>query len=100
MPVPEMSEIENDAPPIKQDVITIDDFTLSCTPPSKKFKTEEEIAENEYYSLPIDILTQNDETFSGQLNFQYSFGDGGTGQDWVVSSSHTLLIAFNEISLI
>ncbi|EFN89924.1 hypothetical protein EAI_15223 [Harpegnathos saltator] len=46
----------------------------------KRIKKEE----NEEMT-PLPEITQLDDTFGGKLNFQYSFADDGTGQDWVVS---------------
>lgn len=50
----------------------------------KKFKEEEE---EMYYPAPELFSTMlSDEAFTGQLNFQYSLGTGGTNQDWSVST--------------
>ncbi|XP_019701223.1 cellular tumor antigen p53 isoform X2 [Harpegnathos saltator] len=48
----------------------------------KRIKKEE----NEEMT-PLPEITQLDDTFGGKLNFQYSFADDGTGQDWVYSQS-------------
>ncbi|KAH0949192.1 hypothetical protein HN011_006213 [Eciton burchellii] len=107
LPVPEnINESPGDIPQIKQDLFNFDDLSVMST--SKRLRTGEENStdnyypllhnvltqhneslrdeeeEDKYYSIANDILTQHDDTFSGQLNFQYSFGDGGTNQDWVI----------------
>lgn len=46
----------------------------------------EQEEEDKYHPMPHTTM-QLDDTFPGTLNFQYSFADGGTGQDWVVSIS-------------
>ncbi|XP_050460804.1 cellular tumor antigen p53 [Cataglyphis hispanica] len=51
----------------------------------KKFKEEEE---EMYYPTPELFSTMlSDEAFTGQLNFQYSLGTGGTNQDWSYSEA-------------
>jgi len=110
LPVPEnINESPLDVSQIKQDLFNFDDLSVmsGCkrlrggeedttnnyypllhnvlTQHNESLRDEEE--EDKYYSIANDILTQHDDTFSGQLNFQYSFGDGGTNQDWVVSAS-------------
>lgn len=48
----------------------------------KRLKKKE--AEEMFIPLP-EITRQLDDTFAGNLHFQYSFADDGTGQDWTVS---------------
>jgi len=109
LPVPEnINESPIDVSQIKQDLFNFDDLSAMSshkrlregeedstdyypllhnvlTQHNESLRDEEE--EEKYYSIANGMLTQHDDTFSGQLNFQYSFGDGGTNQDWVVSVS-------------
>lgn len=53
--------------------------------PIGKYKKLKEEEEEIYYPAPELFSTMlSDEAFTGQLNFQYSLGTGGTNQDWLV----------------
>lgn len=64
-------------------------------------KLEEEKEEKYLPSpdLPIDRqgFIFDNLNFSGQLNFHYTLADGGTGQDWVVSTSISLNVTLTKI---
>lgn len=69
---------EFDIPEEKYDILTQSEISTK-----KGIKRQLEEEEEEYYSA---VYTQLNTVYSGcQLNFQYSFGDGGGGQDWSVS---------------
>lgn len=70
---------------LKRGMSDVEQFAL--TNEWKRLKKEE--AEEMFTPLP-EITQQLDDTFAGQLNFQYSFADDGTGQDWAVSISTNL----------
>lgn len=75
----------------------ISDEKLELFNGRKRLKKEE----TEEMLIPSPETTQHfNDTFAGNLNFQYSFADDGTGQDWAVSISiNSNYISMNVIHI-
>ncbi|XP_070164979.1 uncharacterized protein P53 [Polyergus mexicanus] len=88
LPLPESIIQNEELLAVSEDKIDTCNNIYAALEPIGKYKKLKEEEEEIYYPAPELFSTMlSDEAFTGQLNFQYSLGTGGTNQDWLTNSA-------------